>query len=156
PSAKRSRPFCSVESIMVWHAACPAGPSLFSRLGGPFVSTPSTAEKERQQSFAETALRLSGKSDDEARRTGAVDTADEQVESLFAARFQTPNSPIHKAVWESEVPLDLFQPAQLPASLPCDAAMERCVAIIRRRRETDTLFDANGKISAETIDELAQ
>jgi alkylation response protein AidB-like acyl-CoA dehydrogenase len=120
------------------------------------VSTPSTAEKERQQSFAETALRLSGKSDDEARRTGAVDRADEQVESLFAARFQTANSPIHKAVWESEVPLDLFQPAQLPVSLPCDAAMERCVGVVRRRRETDTLFDSNGKISADTVDELAQ
>lgn len=120
------------------------------------MSTPSTAEKERQQSFAETALRLSGKSDDEARRTGAVDRADEQVESLFAPRYQTSNSPIHKAVWQGEVPLELFQPTPLPASLPCDAAMERCVAIARRRRETDTLFDANGKISAETVDELAQ
>jgi hypothetical protein len=36
-------------------------------------------------SFAETALRLGGKSDEEARRTGAIDKADEQVEALFAA-----------------------------------------------------------------------
>jgi hypothetical protein len=31
-------------------------------------------------SFAETALKLGGKSDDEARRTGAIDAADDQVE----------------------------------------------------------------------------
>src|SRR5262245_57084499 len=35
------------------------------------------------QSFAETAMRLGGKSEEEARRMGAVDKADEQVESLF-------------------------------------------------------------------------
>jgi len=48
-------------------------------------------------SFAETAMRLSGKSDDEARRTGAIDKADDQVESLFQPQYQTVNSPAHRA-----------------------------------------------------------
>src|SRR4051794_14467414 len=40
-------------------------------------------------SFAETALRLGGKGEDEVRRLGAVDRADEHVETLYAARRRT-------------------------------------------------------------------
>ena len=79
------------------------------------MSTVSPADRE-QQSFAETALRLGGKTEEEARRTGAVDKADEQVESLFAPQYQTVNSPIHRAVWDGKVPLELFAPPPLPAS----------------------------------------
>ncbi|MGH7192285.1 MAG: acyl-CoA dehydrogenase family protein, partial [Candidatus Saccharimonadales bacterium] len=52
---------------------------------------------DRQQSFAETALKLGGKSDEEARRTGAIDKADDQVEALFAPQYQTTASPAHRA-----------------------------------------------------------
>src|SRR5438128_9197535 len=106
----------------------------------------STTDTERdRQSFAEAALRLSGKSDEEARRTGAVDRADEQVEALFAPQYQTAHSAVHKAVWEHQVPLDLFRASPLPASAPCDAAMERSVSVVRRHREADSLYDSNGK-----------
>src|SRR5262249_21448287 len=121
----------------------------------PFMTTPSTSERERQ-SFAEAALRLSGKTDEEARRTGAVDRADEQVESLFAPQYQTTNSPVHKAVWDGKVPLEQFQPAPLPATLPCDAVMERSVAIVRRHREADSLYDENGKVTKQLLNELAE
>jgi alkylation response protein AidB-like acyl-CoA dehydrogenase len=107
------------------------------------------------QSFAETALRLGGKSEDEARRLGAVDKADEQVEALFAPQYQTANSPVHKAVWDGRTPLDLFTPPPLPASAPCDAAMQRCLDIVRRRVEERTLHDERGKVSSETMRELA-
>jgi hypothetical protein len=83
------------------------------------MSSPTRTEGDRQ-SLAEAALRLCGKTDEEARRTGAVDKADEQVESLFAAQYQTVNSPIHKAVWDKRVPLELFVAPPLPASAPCD------------------------------------
>jgi alkylation response protein AidB-like acyl-CoA dehydrogenase len=118
--------------------------------------SPATETGQERQSFAETALRLGGKSEDEARRLGAVDRADEQVESLFAARFQTASSPVHKAVWEGKVPLELFAAPPLPASAPCDAAMERCLDVLRRRRADSKIFDENGKVSAETIADLAQ
>src|SRR5262249_50483978 len=121
--------------------------------GGALVSVPSTSERE-QQSFAEAALRLSGKTDEEARRTGAVDKADEQVESLFAPQYQTANSPVHKAVWDRAVPLAGFQPPQPALALPCDAAMERSLAIVRRHREGGTLYDANGKVTVELLEEL--
>src|SRR5438874_7925769 len=94
-----------------------------------------TGKDEDRQSFAEAALRLSGKTDEEARRTGAMDKADEQVESLFAPQYQTANSPVHKAVWDGRVPLELFAPPLLPATASCDAAMEKSIAVVRRRQE---------------------
>src|SRR5579875_3502737 len=80
------------------------------------IMNPTMPTDREQQSFAETALRLGGKTEEEARRTGAVDRADEQVEALFKPQYQTVNSPVHKAVWDSRVPLDLFAPPPLPAS----------------------------------------
>jgi hypothetical protein len=60
---------------------------------------PATQSNEKEsQSFAETALRMGGKSEEEAKRLGAVDKADEQVDRLF--RFQTAACPIHRAFWD--------------------------------------------------------
>lgn len=115
-------------------------------------ATPAT--EQETQSFAETAMRLGGKSEEESRRMGAVDKADEQVDRLF--RYQTANSPIHKAIWDGKVPLDLFAAPPLPASAPCDAVMEKSLAVIKRRREQGALFNQDRKISSETIDELAK
>src|SRR5690606_37155240 len=70
---------------------------------------PTPQSEEREVSFAETAMRLGNKSEDEARRMGAMDSADEQVERLFAPEYQTANSPIHRAVWDRELPVELFQ-----------------------------------------------
>src|SRR5262249_34682472 len=117
------------------------------------MSTATNREQERQ-SFAEAAMRLSGKTEEEARRMGAVDKADEQVESLFAPQYQTVNSPVHKAVWDGRVPLELFSPPP-PAAAPCDAAMERCVDIVRRRREAGRMYGDNGKVAPDLLEELA-
>src|SRR5437868_4601583 len=117
---------------------------------------PATEAEQNQQSFAEAALRLGGKSDEEARRLGAVDRADEHVESLFAPQYQTVNSPVHKAVWDGKVPLSLFMPPQAPVSAPCEAAMERCLELVRRRRASGTLYDENGKVAETLLAELAQ
>jgi alkylation response protein AidB-like acyl-CoA dehydrogenase len=108
-----------------------------------------------QQSFAETALRLGGKTEEEARRTGAVDKADEQVESLFKPQYQTANSPVHKAVWDGKVPLDLFSPPPLAASAPSDRSMDAALEIVRRRRAEGKIHDDKGKVSTETLQELA-
>lgn len=116
----------------------------------------STQPERDTQSFAESALRLSGKSDEEARRTGAVDKADDQVEALFAPQYQTSHSPIHRAVWEGKTPLNLFQPPPLPASAPCDAAMERSLDVIRRRLANHTIYDQKNKIGEDTLAELGQ
>lgn len=116
----------------------------------------STETERGQQSFAEAALRLSGKTDEEARRTGAVDKADEEVEALFAPQYQTVNSPVHKAVWDAQVPLALFTPAPLPPSAPCDTAMQKSFEIIKGRRESGTLYNEQGKIAPEVLQELGE
>jgi alkylation response protein AidB-like acyl-CoA dehydrogenase len=119
------------------------------------MSTPIRTESEAA-SFAETAMRLSGKGEDEARRIGAVDKADDQVEALFAPQYQTANSPVHQAVWEGRVPLEMFTPPPLPPSAPCDAAMERSLEIVREHRYADTLHDEHGKVSAALMHELGR
>ncbi len=117
------------------------------------MSTSPPTERD-QQSFAETALRLGGKTDEEARRTGALDKADEQVERLFQEKYQTANSPVHKAVWEAKVPLDLFSPPPMPAKHPADQTMDASLAVVRRHREAGTLLDDKGKIAPVVLREL--
>ena len=118
------------------------------------MSTVTPTDRE-QQSFAETALRLGGKTEEEARRTGAVDRADEQVESLFKPQYQTANSPAHKAVWDGRVPLELFAPPSLAAAHPSDRCMEASYEIVLRRRAEGKVHDEKGKVSPETLGELA-
>ena len=120
------------------------------------MSTTTPTDRD-QQSFAETALRLGGKTEEEARRTGAVDKADEQVESLFKPQYQTANSPIHKAVWDGKVPLDLFAPPALAAvrAVRCShggVAGGRPPPPRRSAPSTTT----SGKVSPETLHELAE
>jgi alkylation response protein AidB-like acyl-CoA dehydrogenase len=117
------------------------------------MSTASTTD--RDQSFAETALRLGGKSEEEARRMGAVDKADEQVEALFATRYQTSHSPIHQAVWDKRVPFELFSPPPVAESSPAEPALAKTYEIATHRRETGTALDENGKLQPSYLQELA-
>src|SRR5436190_6888011 len=100
-----------------------------------------------ETSFAETAMKLSGKSAEEARRMGAVDKADDQVEQMFAARFQTVNSPIHKAIWDKSFPTELFNLQSAKAPSDVQQQMDRCLDVVKRHRQAGTLLDANKKIS---------
>ena len=53
------------------------------------TSTPNPDLDREPETFVETALKLAGKSAEEARTTGTLDRADEQVEKLFATKYQT-------------------------------------------------------------------
>ncbi|MCS7166401.1 MAG: acyl-CoA dehydrogenase family protein [Gemmatales bacterium] len=106
-------------------------------------------------SFAETALAQAGKSAEEVRRLGAVDRADEQVEALFQPQYQTVNSPVHRAVWEGQVPMALFDPPPLEPA-PCDAVLERCYEVLQRARAAQRLWNEQGKVSQRLLDELAE
>jgi butyryl-CoA dehydrogenase len=108
-----------------------------------------------ESSFAETALKLGGKSDDEARRTGAIDRADDQVEQLFKSQYQTVNSPIHRAVWERTLPVELFEVAH--ESTPPDVAqvMSHSLDVVRRHRAAGTIYNADNKIADEVLKDLA-
>src|SRR3954452_19351372 len=105
-------------------------------------------------SFAETPLALGGKSTDEARRTGAIDTADDQVEALFAPQYQTVNSPAHRAVWDRGVPVELFQ-SKSPVTPPdVQRVMDDSVAVVERHKAAGTLQNEEGKIAEPVLADL--
>ena len=116
---------------------------------------PTPTSPESSQNFVETALKLGGKSEEEARKTGSIDRADDQVEELFAPRYQTSQSPVHRAVWDHAVPIDLFgsRPVSVPAN--CRKVMDDSLEIVRRHRASGTLLDENRKIAAAVLNDLA-
>ncbi len=116
--------------------------------------SPST-EPPKEVSFAETALTLGGKSQDEARRTGAIDTADDQVEALFAPQYQTVNSPAHRAVWDRGVPAGEFtsDPVETPPEI--QKVMDEAVAVVKRHQQAGTVHDETGKITPQVMQDLA-
>ena len=117
---------------------------------------PEENNKTEQKSFAETALELGGKSAEEARRTGVIDQADDQVEALFAPQYQTVNSPAHRAVWEKYPPCHLFtsQPVTVPDHVK--KVMDQSIEVVRECRQLDSLYDPNGKINQSVFDALAE
>lgn len=120
------------------------------------IDTTDKTRTEEEQNFVETALKLGGKSEEEARKTGAVDRADDQVERMFAKKYQTVGSPIHRAVWEREAPVDLFVSEPVPTPPESEKVMQASLETVRRRREEGTLFNDRRKVANETFDELGQ
>jgi alkylation response protein AidB-like acyl-CoA dehydrogenase len=118
------------------------------------MQTPTEKPPQKEKSFAETALALGGKSADEARRTGAIDAADDQVEALFAPAYQTVNSPAHRAVWERGVPVELFTsgPPQSPPAV--QKVMDDSLAVAKRHAALGTLHNDEGKIAEPVLREL--
>jgi alkylation response protein AidB-like acyl-CoA dehydrogenase len=111
---------------------------------------------DNKASFAETALKLGGKSDDEARRTGAIDKADDQVEQLFAKRFQTVNSPVHVAVWERGVPIEQFQSKPKAPPPEVERVMNDSLEIMRKHVKAGTNLDQERKVPQSVLDELGE
>src|SRR5690349_4752437 len=119
-------------------------------------SSSSPTPETQGTSFAETALKLGGKSEDEARRTGAIDQADDQVEALFAPQYQTTASPAHRAVWDDTgVPVNLFAFDPEPTPTHVTKVMNDSLAVVRKFRERRALHNAEGKITDEVLGELA-
>ncbi len=110
--------------------------------------------KTEKATFVETALKLSGKSDEEAQKTGALDRADEQVEDLFAKKYQTGGSPAHRDVWDDTFPLELFVPNSTPTPPDCQKVMDQSFDTINRHRDAGTLYTAQGKMSPALLSDL--
>jgi butyryl-CoA dehydrogenase len=111
---------------------------------------------DNKASFAETALKLGGKSDDEARRMGAVDKADDQVEQMFAKRYQTVSSPVHRAVWDRELPVELFESNAKAAPSDVQKVMNDSLAIMRKHAAAGTNLDEKKKVPESVLDELGE
>jgi len=109
-----------------------------------------------EQSFAEVALRMGGASEDEAVRTGKLDSADDQVETMFSDAHRTTGSPIHRAVWDRRVSTALFQTKETTASEDTAKVVNRSLVVVRMHKERGTLLNDRGKISDEVLDDLAE
>ncbi|MEM7314984.1 MAG: acyl-CoA dehydrogenase family protein [Planctomycetota bacterium] len=109
---------------------------------------------DNEASFAETAMRLGGKSDDEARRTGAIDKADDQVEQLFKPQYQTINSPAHRAVWDRGLPVEMFEGKPIETPADTQKIMDDSVEVVRKHRLAGSLHDENKKLRPEIMEEL--
>ncbi len=122
---------------------------------GDDAITPEESSKPiKADSFAEVALRLGGASADEAKRTGVLDSADDEVEALFAPRYQTVNSPVHRAVWEKQNETAAFESAPLRCSPSVALVVDQSLTIVRKHRDENTLFDSDGKITTKVFAEL--
>ena len=108
------------------------------------------------ESFAETALKLGGKSAEEARRTGAIDSADDNVEQLFKPEYQTVNSPAHRAVWDRNLQVELFQSSTSEIPAEVRKVMDNSVNVVQRHRADGTLMNEKQKIATEVFDELSE
>lgn len=122
------------------------------------LPVPSSAKRtgNSEATFAETALKLGGKSDEEVRRMGAMDKADDQVESLFNRQHQTSNSPIHRAVWENEVPVELFASEPVPNSPQAAQIMRDSLQVVEENLFKGTLHDDRRKIRNEVLQDLGR
>jgi alkylation response protein AidB-like acyl-CoA dehydrogenase len=119
------------------------------------VSADHTAVTE-EASFAETALKLGGKGEEEVRRMGAVDKADDQVESLYTRQHQTSSSPIHQAVWDHEIPIDLFMAQPSPSSASAKRVMDDSLKVVERNLYAGTLLDDQRKIRDDVLNDLGE
>src|SRR4029078_9576039 len=99
---------------------------------------------------------LGGKGAHDARGPGAIDTADDQVEALFAPEYQTVNSPAHRAVWDRGVPVELFM--STPPKTPPDVqrVMDHSIAVVQRHKSAGTLLNQDAKIADAVLSELGQ
>lgn len=109
-----------------------------------------------RESFAEVALRLGGATAEEARRTGVLDTADDQVEDLFAPQYQTAQSPAHRSVWDADVPTELFQCMNEILSEDVEHVIQRSLSVVRNHRDHGTLLNESGKISGDVLQDLGK
>ncbi len=122
----------------------------------PRPAVPLEQEETVKASFAETALKLGGKSADEAGRMGALDRADDQVDELFAKKYQTTNSPVHRAIWERELPIELFQTRQTATPANVERVMNDSLAVMRKHVKARTNIDENNKVPQRVLDELGE
>lgn len=106
--------------------------------------------------FAEMALRLSGKDEDEVRRTGAIDEADDQVETLYSPQYQTSNSPVHRAVWDDALPRELFESKPAATNAVTEHVMTDSLSVVSKHLHENTLHDVCGKLREEVLQELAR
>lgn len=120
------------------------------------MSNKNTSRKPSNSSngnLAEDILRDAGKSEDEVKRTGAIDRADSATDELYGERGRTTGSPVHRAVWK-KAGLRNFLPGQDKLDPQVEETVARSIAVLKRNFADGSIYDANGKVSQKTIADL--
>ena len=105
------------------------------------------------KSFAEVAMEMGGKSLEESKSIGKIDSADDQVERLFKDKHKTNNSPAYRAVWDRKFPTsEFFENFAVDNTHRC--TLLNCLDTVTRHRDHGTLYE-NGKLSESLISDLA-
>jgi alkylation response protein AidB-like acyl-CoA dehydrogenase len=107
--------------------------------------------------LTEDVLRQGGKSEDEVRRTGTIDRAEDELERMLDPKARTANSPVSKAVW-GRVPMHQFKASRKDnaARSTYRSAMQRCKDIVKAHVAAGTVYDSNNKVSDQVLFELAE
>jgi alkylation response protein AidB-like acyl-CoA dehydrogenase len=107
--------------------------------------------------LTEDVLRQGGKSEEEVRRTGAIDRAEDEYERTLDPKARTVNSPVHKAVWE-KVPGGGFKASRKESALRSKyrEVMDNSKAVVQRHIAAGTVFDSNNKVTDQVLAELAE
>ena len=131
-------------------------PNLHSPAAEPEGAQQPTPEAE-SQSFAETALKLGGKSEEEARRARGDRQGRRPGRGAVRPQYQTSTAPRIGAVWDGQVPVELFVSERARHSAGRGESDGRFAG--RRaaaRRESASILDEHRKVSArDVLDELA-
>src|SRR5262245_21351122 len=112
-------------------------------------------EPERE-TFVEAVMKMGGKTEEEARKTGTLDRADDEVDALFAARYQTASSPVHRAVWDRKLPFELFLPVKPAVPPACERTMQKSLEAVTRHRAQGTLYGPDAKLSSDLLHDLCE
>lgn len=102
------------------------------------------------KSFAETALEVAGKTQEEAQRTGKIDQADDNVEEFF--KLKTSDGPAHRAIWAKEK-MSAFKGEEV--SIENKSNLQCCLDLLNIRKNSNTLYDETGKIHQSVLDDLS-
>ena len=131
------------------------GPSIHVQLLSEVnPSATAGAAATQQSTFVETALLLSGKSEEEARKTGTIDRADDEMELLFAPEYQTTNSPVHRAVWDHRFPHEAFKIKKTEPTAAVQDTFLRSLEVVLRHQRNGTHYTPEKKVSRELFDDL--
>ena len=76
--------------------------------------------------------------------------------AVFAKRFQTTNSPVHRAVWDRGVPVELFRSTPQPTPPEVSRVMEDSLAVAQKHVAGRHAAQRRRTVSESVLDELGE
>jgi alkylation response protein AidB-like acyl-CoA dehydrogenase len=107
--------------------------------------------------LTEDILRQGGATEDEVKRTGTIDRADDDVEAALPPAYRTENSPVHKAFWQKESATrfgTLPPSAEKPHGDAALATLNKAIAIATKHHEAGTIYGEDNRVPENVLADL--